>query len=322
MKWGIGLVVLCIFTFFLISMPAAAAFEAPEGAITFDSLGLSETYYGDTVIYQTKEVTLQFANPNEINIVIYTFRNDYFDARIYVNELIATENEIYSGNREATLTIPGAFIKTGENTIYLEFIDGNRNDKFSKYPLTIAPKSYILSTNGPIPTPTSTPTSLPTPTPIPTLTAAPTSTSTPASTQTENPGFTIIDIQKSSETSPEINIEPIDKQKLSDATVNLRGTASSDSGIESVTVNGQYAGTEHWELPVDLSLGDGNIVIIATGNDGNTTIQNIGSKSPSSESESKSDPNIGVIIAAIIGLIGTIITVYFLYKKEKEKTKK
>jgi len=126
-------------------------------------------------------------------------------------------------------------------------------------------------------------------------------------------GFTIVDIQKSSETSPEINIEPIDKQEQSNTTVFLSGYASSDSGIKSVTVNGQYAGTEHWELPVDLSLGDSNIVIIATSNDGNTTIQNIDFNSPSS------DQNIGmiiaVIVAAIITVIGSIIVA--IYNKKK-----
>jgi len=107
--------------------------------------------------------------------------------------------------------------------------------------------------------------------PAPTYTTTPTLTSTPM----DSLGFTIIDIQKSSETSPEINIEPIDKQEGSNSTVLLSGYASSDSGIKSVTVNGQYAGTENWIAPIDFS-GDGNIVIIATSNDGNTTIQNIG----------------------------------------------
>jgi hypothetical protein len=142
--------------------------------------------------------------------------------------------------------------------------------------------------------------------PAPTYTTTPTLTSTPM----DSLGFKIIDIQKSSETSPEINIEPIDKQEQSNTTVFLSGYASSDSGIKSVTVNGQYAGTEHWELPVDLSLGD-NIVIIATSNDGNTTIQNIDFKSPSS------DQNIGLIIAAIITVIGSIIVA--IYNKNKTK---
>ena len=143
--------------------------------------------------------------------------------------------------------------------------------------------------------------------PAPTDTTTPTLTSTPM----DSLEFTIIDIQKSSETSPEINIEPIDKQEQSNSTVLLSGYASSDSGIKSVTVNGQYAGTENWMAPIDFS-GDGNIVIIATGNDGNTTIQNI---------SSKSNPNIFVIIAAIIGAIGTIVAALITIYKKKEKKK-
>ena len=144
--------------------------------------------------------------------------------------------------------------------------------------------------------------------PAPTYTTTPTLTSTPM----DSLGFTIIDIQKSSETSPEINIEPIDKQEQSNTTVFLSGYASSDSGIKSVTVNGQYAGTEHWELPVDFSLDDRNIVIIATSNDGNTTIQNIDFNSPSS------NQNIGLIIAAIITVIGTFIVAIYNKKKTKK----
>jgi len=298
MKWGIGLVVLCIFTFLLISMPAAAVFEVPDGAITFDSLGLSETYNSDSIIFQTKEVTLQFAEPSEIDIVIYTFRSRSFYARIYFNGLLATEKLIDKNNKETTLTIPGAFTETGENTIYLEFIDSGEDRKFSSYPLTIAPKSYILSIdpqrNGPIPTPTITPTITP--------------------TQMDSLGFTIIDIQKSSETSPEINIEPIDKQKLSNTTVLLSGSASSDSGIKNVTVNGQYAGTENWIAPIDFS-GDGNIVIIATGNDGNTTIQNISPKSPASDPENENYQ----ILAALIGAFAIIIGAYIGYRAIKNK---
>jgi hypothetical protein len=41
MKWGIGLIVLCIFAFLLTLMPVAAVFEVPEGAVTFEYLGLS-----------------------------------------------------------------------------------------------------------------------------------------------------------------------------------------------------------------------------------------------------------------------------------------
>ena len=292
-KWGIGLVVLCIFAFLLILIPAAAVFEVPEGAITFESLGLSETYNGDTSIYQTKEVTLPFAEPSEINIVIYTFRRDKsFIARIYVNGRLATAKSIGSDYKETTFTIPDTFIENSENSIYLEIIAMPGYYEFSEYPITIAPKSYILSPNGPTPT------------------------STITLTQMESVGFAVIDIQKSSETSPEINIEPIDKQELSNSTVFLSGSASSDSGIKSVTVNGQYAGTENWIAPINFS-GDGNILIIAEDNDGNTTIQNINSISPSSESESKSNPNIGIIIGAIIGALATIIAAYLGYRAAK-----
>jgi hypothetical protein len=148
----------------------------------------------------------------------------------------------------------------------------------------------------------------------PTQNTAPTYTTTPTLTSTpmDSLGFTIIDIQKSSETSPEINIEPIYKQEQSNKTVFLSGYASSDSGIKSVTVNGQYAGTENWIAPIDFS-GDGNIVIIATGNDGNTTIQKIGSKSPSSES------GFIEIIAALIVALATIIAAYIGYRAKKKK---
>jgi hypothetical protein len=137
-------------------------------------------------------------------------------------------------------------------------------------------------------------------------------TSNITSTPMDSLGFTIIDIQKSSETSPEINIEPIDEQERSNTTVFLSGYASSDSGIKSVTVNGQYAGTENWIAPIDFS-GDGNIVIIATGNDGNTTKQNISTKSPSSES------GFIEIISALIGALATIIAAYFGYRAIKKK---
>ena len=305
MKWGNGLVVLCMFAFLLILMPATAVFEVPEGAITFESLGLSETYNGDTSIYQTKEVTLPFSEPSEINIVIYTFRRDKsFIARIYVNGRLATAKPIDSDYKETAFTIPDTFIENSENSIYLEIIAMPGYYEFSEYPITIAPKSYILSPNGP------------------------TQTHTITTIQMESLGFAIIDIQKSSKTSPEINIEPIDKQELSNTTFFLNGSASSDSGIKSVTVNGQYAGTENWIAPIDSS-GDGNIVIIAEDNDGNITIQNINttiyninSNNSSSESEFKSNPNIGVIIGAIIGAIGTIVAAIIIINEKKSNDKK
>ncbi|TFH46075.1 MAG: hypothetical protein E4G94_03255, partial [ANME-2 cluster archaeon] len=157
MKREIGLVVF-ILILMMVSMPAVAVFEVPEGAITFQSLGLSETYDGETTKYQTKEVTLRFAEPGEIKIVLYTFKSLDFHVRIYVNGLLATDKLSYHGNSETTLTIPGAFIEKGENTIYLEFIDVSENTKFSSSPLTLAPKSYFLSSDPPIAL-TATPTS-------------------------------------------------------------------------------------------------------------------------------------------------------------------
>jgi len=141
-----------------------------------------------------------------------------------------------------------------------------------------------------------------------TPTPSPTSTSVP-------PQFEIIDIKESSETAPIIKFEIIKEQNVPNDKYVLSGSAYSDSGIKSVIVNGKYVGTENWIAPIDFS-GDGNIVIIATGNDGNTTIQNIGPKSTSSESIA--------IIAAIIGAIGTIIAAIITInkKKEKKKTKK
>jgi len=296
MKLGIGLVVLYIFALILVSMPVTAVFEVPEGAIVFESLGLSETYDCNTSKCQTKEVTLQFAEPSEIKIVLYTFRSKWkFNTRIYVNGLLATAKVIESGNQETTMTIPGAFIEAGENTIYLEFISYNEYYKFSKFPITIAPKSYILSTNRPIPP----------------LTPTPTPTSAPA--QMDTPGFSIIDIQKSSETAPEINIETIKEQNLPNEKYVLSGSAYSDSGIKSVTVNGKYVGTEHWS--VNLS-GNNNTYILVTGNDGNTTLANISLADRSSEIERESwiSKNFVILISLLSLLFGSGIIIKIIKK--------
>jgi hypothetical protein len=124
-----------------------AAFEVPEGAITFESLGISGTYDNNATKFQTKEITLHFSEPSEVKIILYTFRyNEGFETEIYVNGLLATKKWMPSGgNKETTMTIPGAFIDSGENTIHLKFIDGWTDKKFSDKLLTIAPKSYILS---------------------------------------------------------------------------------------------------------------------------------------------------------------------------------
>ena len=145
-----------------------------------------------------------------------------------------------------------------------------------------------------------------------------TPTPTPTSTSTSvPPQFEIIDINESSETAPIIKFEIIKEQNVPNDKYVLSGSAYSDSGIKSVIVNGKYVGTENWMAPIDFS-GDGNNVIIATGNDGNTTIQNIVPKNPSSES------GLIAIIAAIIGAFGTIIAAIITInkKKEKKKTKK
>ncbi len=116
--------------------------------------------------------------------------------------------------------------------------------------------------------------------------------------------FSIIDIKKSSETAPEIKIETITKQNLTNATTLLSGSAWSKSGIKSVTVNGKYAGNEHWSVNVP---GNNNIVIIAVGNDGNITTENISLRTDTPVDTIKSIS----IILALIGVICSIILVIF-----------
>ena len=189
MKGKMGFMV-CVCAMILFSVPATAVFEVPEGAVTFESLGVSGTYDADAIRCQTKEVTLRFAEPNEVQIFLSTYRRSHsFYARIYVEGILATESYISSGNDEVSIIIPGAFIKVGENAMRLEFIDSGENHKFSEYPLGIAPKSYIMSTDAPeIVSPTKTPVYSPTPSPtIPTsVTTTPIiPTSMPASSPDE-----------------------------------------------------------------------------------------------------------------------------------------
>lgn len=315
MNWKMGFVV-CVCVLISSSLPVMAVFEVPEGAVTFESLGLSRTYDSDTAKFQTKEVTLQFAEPSEVKIVLYTFRYEKgFETEIYVNGLLATKKWMGGGgNKETTMAIPGAFIESGENTIYIEFIDVDRDTKFSNRPVTIAQKSYILSVdpleNGPVITPIN---SLSSPSPTPTEKSL-----IPTQTQTDTKGFSIIDIQKSSETSPEINIEPIESQKLPNTTVLLRGTASSDSGIKSVTINGNYVGTEYWNMPFDLSLGENSVVIVATDNEGNTTIENVRLTATTPESESKRSSHV-LYFVAFIGAIATIVAAIIIARYTKKE---
>ena len=281
MKLRIGLVVLYIFALILVSMPVTAVFEVPEGAIIFKSLGLSETYDCNTSRCQTKEVTLQFAEPSETKIVLYTFRSEWmFNARIYVNGLLATANVIKSGNQETTMTIPGAFIETGENTIYLEFISYNEYYKFNKFPITIAPKSYILST-----------------------------TSTPA--QMDTPGFYIVNIQKSSETAPSINVEDIELVDTSNGTYYIEGTASDVDGIKSIKLNGNLVIGSNQFGAVTNIYGDFFTIEVAD-NSGNITQQKyqIDKSNISSTSEpikSSSDTILGSTITALGTIIAALI---------------
>lgn len=305
---------ICVCALILSLAPATAAFEVPDDAVTFEHLGLSGTYDADAAKCQTKEATLQFTEPNEVEIVLSTYRDSWsFYVGIYVNGLLATGKRVGHGNKEVTMIIPGAFIKTGANTIHLEFISDHTSYKFNKYPITIAPKSYAVSRGAPeIASPTKTPVYSPTPgSTIP----------TPTVTQTEFMGFSIQDIQKSSETAPEINIDPIEGQNLPNTTVLLSGSASSDSGIESVTVNGKDVGTESWSVPLDLSFGDNNIVIVATGKDGNTTVENISLStftSSASEKESWISKNIIPLLALLLGVVGVAAT---LIKMNRSKSR-
>lgn len=314
MNGKIGFMI-CVCALILFSAPATAEFEVPEDAVTFEYLGLSGNYDADAVKCQTKEATLQFTEPNEVEIVLSTYRDGWvsFYVGIYVNGLLATGEHVGRGNKEVTMIIPAAFIKTGENTIHLEFISDHTSNKFNKYPITIAPKSYAVSRGAPeIASPTKTPVYSPTPgstIPMPTV------------TQTEVMGFSIQDIQKSSETAPEINIEPIGGQNLPNTTVLLSGSASSDSGIESVTVNGKDVGTESWSVPLDLSFGDNNIVIVATGKDGNTTVENISLSTFTSsdyEKESWISKNIIPLLALLLGVVGVAAT---LIKMNRSKSR-
>lgn len=161
------------------------------------------------------------------------------------------------GENWKEVEVPTGIIDKGDNTLKFESKD---------WPILLMEDSQFIIEDGSVAQ-----------TAKPTVTPAPTSTLTavPEIPAIEIRRFTIQDIQKSSETAPEVNIEPIEEQKLQNTTILLSGSASTDSGIKSVTVNGQYAGTEYWSAPVGLSLGDNNIVIVATGKDGSTTVENI-----------------------------------------------
>lgn len=107
-----------------------------------------------------------------------------------------------------------------------------------------------------------------------TLKVTTTHNQTSTSTQIAIRGFSIIDIQKSSETAPEINIETVKEQNLPNEKYVLSGSAYSDSGIKSVTVGGKYVGTEQWSFNTS---GNNNTYIFIKDNDGNITLATISS---------------------------------------------
>ena len=101
-------------------------------------------------------------------------------------------------------------------------------------------------------------------------TTSSTTSSTQISTSTQTIDYKVQDIEKSSETAPDINIESI--KKLLDGTFQLNGIASHESGIKNVTINGNYVGKEYFIFNL---TGEKNLVINANSNDGNTTLENI-----------------------------------------------
>ena len=145
-------------------------------------------------------------------------------------------------------------------------------------------------------------------------TPSPTPTSKP--TEEHDPRYSI-DIQKSSETAPEIVIESIKQNSLDEKYV-VSGSAYSDSGIKSVVVNGIFVGTELWS--VNLS-GDNNTIFI-TGNDGNTTLANLILTDHSSEigRESWISKNFILIISLLSFLFGSgiIIKIITIYQNNKK----
>ena len=149
--------------------------------------------------------------------------------------------------------------------------------------------------------------------------ATPTPSTTPTSKPTDEDSQRYsIDIQKSSEAAPKINIQSLKEQNSPDEKYVLSGSAYSDSGIKSVIVNGKYVGTEHWS--VNLS-GDNNTYILITGNDGNTTLANISLKDRSSEIERESwiSKNFILIISLLSFLFGSGIIIKIIKKYQSNK---
>lgn len=128
---------------------------------------------------------------------------------------------------------------------------------------------------------------------------------TSASTQIAIRGFSIIDIQKSSETAPEINIETVKEQNLPNEKYVLSGSAYSDSGIKSVTVDGKYVGTEQWSFNTS---GNNNTYIFIKDNDGNITLATISSADESWISKNR-------VLLMVLSFIIALLT--FIYGQGK-----
>jgi len=99
-----------------------------------------------------------------------------------------------------------------------------------------------------------------------------TSTDAAGNSATATQSVTITDT-----TAPVITIaSPVDGSIVNTSQITVSGTASDDSGIASVTVNGETAdGTESWSKLLTLSEGDNTITVVATDNDGNPTTRTI-----------------------------------------------
>ncbi|MFQ6062183.1 MAG: PKD domain-containing protein, partial [Methanosarcinales archaeon] len=71
-------------------------------------------------------------------------------------------------------------------------------------------------------------------------------------------------------TGPKITIfQPSEGQVFTTNTITVSGTASDPSCVQSVTVNGVYAGTTTWSRTITLTPGTNIITIVATDNVGN-----------------------------------------------------
>lgn len=85
-------------------------------------------------------------------------------------------------------------------------------------------------------------------------------------------GLSILKIDTTHDTTPStITIDqPLEDQIFRDDTITVSGSASDESGIHSVTVNGEYAGTTSWSKSITLAPGTNTVTIKVIDNVGNT----------------------------------------------------